>query len=110
MSATALAGMLACAQAASVLNDGFWLVAGSFKDPDNTNPQYAAIKQASEAVKRCGLEPFNDFSVKFEKFAEGFDVVVVGAYRTEAQARVALAKLKPCVPEPFIKAGRYLGE
>ncbi|MBB3901405.1 hypothetical protein GGR33_000891 [Methylobacterium brachythecii] len=108
--AAASFGSLVWAGPASALDDGFWVVAGSFRNPDYADTQYAAIKQASAAVKRCGLEPFGDFSGKFAGFAEGFDVVVVGAYQTDAEAQIALAKLKPCVPQAFIKRGCYLGE
>lgn len=108
--AAALLGALICAGRACALDEGFWVVAGSFRNPDYAATQYAAVEKASAAVRRCGLEPFSDFSGKFAGFSEGFDVVVVGAYRTDKEAGAALEKLKPCVPEAFIKRGRYLGE
>lgn len=94
---------------ASALDEGFWIVAGSFRNPDYANFQTEAVARATAAVRRCGLQPFNDFSGKFG-FAEGYDVVVVGPYRGRPQAERVLARLRPCVPDAYLKPGRYLGE
>ncbi|MGU3656162.1 SPOR domain-containing protein [Methylobacterium fujisawaense] len=94
---------------ASALDEGIWVVAGSFRNVDNANFQSEAVARATAAVKRCGLQPFNDFSGKFG-FAEGFDVVVVGPYRTRSEAERILGRLRPCVPDAYLKRGRYLGE
>ncbi|TXN72707.1 SPOR domain-containing protein [Methylobacterium sp. WL6] len=88
----------------------WWVVAGSFANADNSNFQATAVSKASAAVRRCGLEPFNDFSMKFYGFRPGYDVVVVGGYNSRDDANAALAILRPCVPSAFIKAGRHLGE
>lgn len=106
----ACAGLLAtlCVPA-EALDEGVWIVAGSFRNPDYANFQTEAVARATAAVKRCGLQPFNDFSGKFG-FAEGFDVVVVGPYRERHQAERILARLRPCVPDAYLKPGRYLGE
>lgn len=94
---------------ASALDEGIWVVAGSFRNADNANFQTEAVARATAAVKRCGLQPFNDFSGKFG-FAEGYDVVVVGPYRTRQEADRVLGRLRPCVPDAYLKRGRYLGE
>ena len=94
---------------ASALDEGLWVVAGSFRNPDNANFQTEAVARATAAVKRCGLRPFNDFSAKFG-FAEGFDVVVVGPFRGRGEAERVLSRLRPCVPDAYLKPGRYLGE
>lgn len=94
---------------ASALDEGIWVVAGSFRDVNNANFQSAAVARATAAVRRCGLSPFNDFSGKF-MFEEGYDVVVVGPYRTRQEADRVLARLRPCVPDDYLKRGRYLGE
>ena len=39
-----------------------------------------------------------------------FDVVVVGPYRTRSEAERILGRLRPCVPDAYLKRGRYLGE
>lgn len=88
----------------------FWIVAGSFANPDYTKVQTEAVHRASAAVTRCGLEPFNDFSGKFIGFAEGYDVVVVGGYKTRTAAEADLKRLQPCVPTAYIRKGTYAGE
>ena len=88
----------------------YWIVAGSFADPDYTRVRYEAVRRAATDVARCGLEPFNDFSGKFVGFAEGFDVVVVGGYASRAVAEADLARLRPCVPGAYVREGRYAGE
>ncbi|EHP90323.1 SPOR domain-containing protein [Methylorubrum extorquens] len=102
--------LAAAGTSAAALDSGLWIVAGSFRNPDYSNFQTEAVRKASAAVRRCGLAPFNDFSGKFRGFAEGHDVVVVGPYRTRAEADAVLRRLKPCVPDAFVKQGRYLGE
>lgn len=104
-----VAGLQAAATPAAALDEGIWVVAGSFRNADNANFQTEAVARATAAVKRCGLQPFNDFSGKFG-FAEGFDVVVVGPYRTRPEAERILGRLRPCVPDAYLKRGRYLGE
>jgi hypothetical protein len=99
----------ACTEAATPAGP-YWIVAGSFANPDYTQVQDAAVQRASAAVARCGLEPFNDFSGKFVGFSKGFDVVVVGGYATRAAAEADLARLRPCVPTAYIRQGRYAGE
>lgn len=104
------AGLQAClGLPAAALDEGLWVVAGSFRNPDYADFQTDAVRRATAAVKRCGLQPFNDFSGKFG-FAEGYDVVVVGPFRGSPQAERVLARLRPCVPDAYLKPGRYLGE
>lgn len=88
----------------------YWIVAGSFADPGSLQVQGEAVRRASAAVARCGLEPFTDFSAKFAGFGQGLDVVVVGGYASRAAARADLARLRPCVPAAYVREGRYLGE
>lgn len=104
-----LLGLAPAARAATPAGP-YWIVAGSFSDPDYTQVQYEAVRRAAAAVARCGLEAFNDFSGKFIGFSEGFDVVVVGGYKTRAAAEADLARLRPCVPTAYIRKGTYAGE
>ena len=89
--------------------DGWWVVMGGFKEN-------AANRDASEARVRntaanCGVEAFNDFSNKFVGFAPGLTVVVsMGAYTSKAKAQAALAQVKPCIPDAYVKKARYVGE
>ena len=104
--ALALAG---AAQAATPAGP-YWIVAGSFADPDTTQVQDEAVRRAAAAVARCGFQPFNDFSGKFAGFAEGFDVVVVGGYTSRSTAEADLARLRLCVPTAYVRRGTYAGE
>ena len=89
--------------------DGWWVVMGGFKEN-------AANRDASEARVRntaanCGVEAFNDFSNKFVGFTPGLTVVVsMGAYTSKAKAQAALAQVKPCIPDAYVKKARYVGE
>jgi hypothetical protein len=60
-------------------------------------------------AQRCGFEIFNDFSGKFENFRPGYIVVVVGAYGSRSEAR-ELTAVRHCVPDAYVKYGRYYGE
>lgn len=104
--AFALAGVARAATPAGP----FWIVAGSFADPDAALVQGDAVRRAAAAVARCGLTPFNDFSGKFAGFAGGLDVVVVGGYTSRAAADADLARLRPCVPTAYVRRGTYAGE
>lgn len=90
---------------AATPNGPFWIVAGSFANPDYTTTQYEAVRKTSAEVKRCGLEPFSDFSGKFTGFADGFDVVVVGGYATKAAAEADLERLRPASRRPMCVRG-----
>lgn len=89
---------------------GLWIVVGTFRNPDSTTFQGEAVARASAAAKQCSLAPFNDFSGKFQGFAEGYDVVVVGPYQNSAQAQSVLGRVKRCVPGAYVKRATYLGE
>lgn len=93
---------------AVALESRVWIVAGSFRNQGYADFQTDAVRKASAAVERCGLRAFNDFSGKFG-FAEGYDVVVVGPYKTRREANATLIRLKSCVPDAYIKQGRYNG-
>jgi hypothetical protein len=89
---------------------GWWVVLGSFSNPDLSAPQEQKIANARAAAARCGFDAFNDFSNKFRGFATGYDVVVLGAFPSEAKAWTALDAVKRCIPGAYIKFGRHLGE
>ena len=105
-----LALILAAVAQAATPPGPYWIVAGSFANPDTTQVQDAAVRRAAADVARCGLTPFNDFSGKFIGFSAGFDVVVVGGYASRAAAEADLARLRPCVPAAYVRRGTYAGE
>lgn len=93
-------------------NSGWWVVLGSVPSPDNNfTPQVeTAVRRIESAARRCGLSPFQDLSSKFQNFASGYAVVVVGAYSSKARADQVLVKAKRCLPGAYIKSGSYAGE
>lgn len=97
------------AQAGEELNEGWWIVAGSFRQ-HGTDRNDASIARASGGLRRCGFKPFNDFSDKFAGFKSGFDVVVTGPYTEQAEADAIVARVRRCVPSAYVKNARYLGE
>ncbi|MEN9895278.1 MAG: hypothetical protein RIR97_1130 [Pseudomonadota bacterium] len=89
--------------------DGWWIVMAAFKEnAANRDESEAQVRTAAAA---CGVEAFNDFSTKFAGFTPGLTVVVsMGAYASKTKAESALAKLKPCIPDAYVKKARYAGE
>ena len=99
------------AQAAAIeLNQGWWVVLGSFADPDLSSPQEEKIARVRAQAARCGFAAFNDFSNKFLGFAPGYDVVVLGAFPSKSRAEAVLNAVKPCVPGAYVKFARHAGE
>jgi len=109
----ALAAILTSASSprAQTSFDGrWWIVVASFQNPDSNGNNVASIRRAARQVEACGVSAFNDWSWKFQGFQPGYDVVVVGGFRDKSAADRALARVLPCVPEAYVKAGRYRGE
>lgn len=90
--------------------EGWWIVLGSFANPDLSETHDKEIRKLRSAAASCGIDPFNDFSNKFKGFSRGLDVVVVGAYRSRENAESVLRRVRPCVPGAYMKYGRHLGE
>lgn len=94
-------------------DSGWWLVLGSVASPDNrfTDDTLAAARRIERDARRCGLTAFWDFSSKFSGFARGYTVVVAEQpFGSRSRAERALAKIRPCVPDAYLKRGRYAGE
>lgn len=100
---------LAAPGMAQELDDGWWVIVATYP---TTPPerQQDDVARTTALAARCGAETFNDFSSKFKGFAPGYNVFVVGAYATSAEAKDKLETLKPCFPDAYVKRGRYLGE
>jgi hypothetical protein len=109
LAALALLVAAEAAQAGEELNEGWWIVAGSFRQ-GGADRNDASIAKASAGLRRCGFRPFNDFSAKFAGFAPGFDVVVTGPYTERAGADAIMERVQRCVPSAYVKNARYLGE
>ena len=111
------AAIIACATMAAApakaqeeLTDGWWVILGAMPNPDSSPVNDGTIKRLSKSVRRCGVAAFNDASTKFEGFAPGYDVVVVGPYLEEATGQRYLSNIRRCAPQAYLKRGHYLGE
>lgn len=106
MNGAVIAASLFCATPAPAqsLSRGWFIIAGSYpyKYPGEALANAARVRAAAQ---RCGiaLEP-NWTSDDFQGLRPGYSVQAVGAFRTRARALHALAILRPCVPDAFIKA------
>lgn len=98
------------AHAQEELTDGWWVILGAMPNPDSSPVNDGTIKQLSRSVRRCGVAAFNDTSTKFQGFAPGYDVVVVGPYLEEATGQRYLSNIRRCAPQAYLKRGHYLGE
>jgi hypothetical protein len=97
---------------AALLDSGYWIVLGSIAALDNnfTPRVEAEVGRIELAARRCGLQPFQDFSSKFRGFSPGYSVVVVGAYNSRLEAERVLLQARRCLPEAYIRRGAYAGE
>jgi hypothetical protein len=91
------------------MDKGWWVVVASFS-ADNVTEQQREFQQVNDAAARCGLRTFNDLSAKFTGFRPGYNVFVVGAYRTRSEAEHILLVARTCLPEAYLKYGQWLGE
>jgi hypothetical protein len=83
----------------------WWIVLASLPEE-----AHDAVRARVSELNACGLRTFNDFSGKFEGFARGFQVIVMGPYADRTSADTARAGALECVPDAYVKWGRYLGE
>lgn len=107
VSLIAMGSILASSPAIALLDRGWWVVVGVMPGENFDN---AAADRLHARIRGCGFEAFNDFSNKFAGFADGFTVFVLGAYPTKKEAETILREARKCVPDAYIKQGRYLGE
>lgn len=100
---------VSASSAQDALIDGWWIVMASFDE--NAANITDSEERVRNAAARCGVQAFNDFSAKFIGFRPGLVVVTSwNAYGSKAAANAALAQIRPCIPDAYIKKGRYVGE
>ena len=105
-----LLALAAPARAAQTLEGQWWIVLGSSAAPESLPRDFPEANRAAEAARRCGAEPMGDYSAKFEGFAPDLYVTVVGGFTTRREAEAALARLRRCVPDAYLRRGGYGGE
>ena len=101
--------LLATAAAAQQRSAGWWVVVGSFP----TEPPARMLndlRRVEAAAARCGFRTFNDHSSKFSGFKPGYNVFVIGAYRSRADAEHVRAGVRSCFPTAYLRQGNYAGE
>ena len=97
------------APAQAMRTDGWWVVLTSIRDDGSMAP-HRQMEGFARTMRGCGVEIFNDFSSKFSGFTKGYLVAVIGAYRTEAEAKAQLPKVRGCAPGAYVKRARHAGE
>jgi len=89
-------------------SEGWWIVLAARPTDGSSAPSDRAFDDRARA---CGLDPFGDFSAKFEGFSPGVVVVVhMVPFPTKAAAAPMLEAARACVPDAYLKWGRYAGE
>lgn len=89
-------------------SEGWWIVLAARPTDGSSAPSDPAF---DDRVRACGVDPFGDFSAKFAGFAPGVVVVVhMVPFPTKAAAAPMLKAARRCVPDAYLKWGRYAGE
>lgn len=104
--AVVLVGSTRVAQA----KGAWWVVISTIPAPDGILQPFPAVIPAEAAARLCGVEAFSDFSAKFDGFAPGFYVTVVGSYATRMQAEAVSSRLRPCSAGAYVRRSAYAGE
>ena len=92
---------------------GWWIILGSFDVGQGESAATliaSGVRRASGAAQRCGISAFNDFSAKFQGFAPGYMVVVIGPFVDRAQAARSQQRVNGCVSGTYVKYAQHLGE
>lgn len=109
------AGLLVAALAVpsgAMAEASWWVLLGSFAAPGGSGnaASDAAVRTVRRQAAACGVQPFNDLSMKFAGFAPGYEVVVLGPYGSPARASSVLGNVRRCVPGATLRQARYAGE
>lgn len=86
-----------------------YVVLGSFQ----TESGQAAVDAGEKLMKRgrrCGFDVWTEHSSKIRGFAPGYYLALVGPYPDRGTAESIRARISPCAPEAYVKAGAHLGE
>jgi hypothetical protein len=92
---------------------GWWIILGSIdigRDNNITAESGRKREIVERAAAKCGYQAFNDFSMKFKGMASGYNVVVLGPYRSKSAAGNILESVRRCVPDAYIRQTEYAGE
>lgn len=95
--------------AAQMLHKGWFVVVAAFPSQPEERQQ-RDVARVEKMAAPCGVEPFNDLSVKFRTFAPDLNVFVLGAYAKRARAQAVADSVRRCFPGAYIKFGDHGGE
>jgi len=87
---------------------GWWVILGSFNVDEGDSA--SGVKRATGAARRCGMDAFNDLSLKFRGFAPGYMVVVIGPFTDQVVAAKTRQQVNGCVSGTYVKYAQHLGE
>jgi hypothetical protein len=87
---------------------GWWVILGSFNVDEGDS--VAGVRRATGAARRCGMDAFNDLSLKFRGFAPGYMVVVIGPFTDQVVATKSRQQVNGCVSGTYVKYAQHLGE
>ena len=92
---------------------GWWIILGSIdigRDNNITTESGRKRGVVERAAAKCGYQAFNDYSMKFKGMASGYNVVVLGPYRSKSAAANILESVRRCVPDAYVRQTEYAGE
>jgi len=95
--------------AASAAAGEFYVILGSFADASGM----AAIEAGEKLMKRgrrCGFDVWTETSSKIKGFTPGYYIALTGPYPSAEAAEAVRARIMPCAPDAYVKAGAHLGE
>jgi curved DNA-binding protein CbpA len=87
---------------------GWWVILGSFNVDEGDSA--AGVRRATGAARRCGMDAFNDLSLKFRGFAPGYMVVVIGPFADKVDAARSRQQVNGCVSGTYVKYAQHLGQ
>jgi hypothetical protein len=87
---------------------GYWVIAASI-DVAGSELE-SSVEDVADRLEPCGYVPFSDLSAKFALFEAGYTVVVVGPFKLESSAELAMKRIKACIADAYVRYGGYAGE
>jgi hypothetical protein len=101
LTAESLAATSQSIQTPERMSAEWWVILGSY--PEGASGLDEDSRRVETSASRCGVSPMRDQSFRYEGFAPGYTVLVLGAQPSMASARQLLQQVRPCVPDAYIK-------
>jgi hypothetical protein len=91
-------------------NPSWWIVLATTSEVSDPQQMDADVRRIGAAATPCRIDWFNDFSGKFQGFAQGYMVFVIGPFKSKAATAKQAASAHPCFKGLYVKRATYLGE